>query len=602
MRELRLLWDLCGPYRKNAIGNILFNIAASLFSVFSLLMLIPFLQVLFYGNADAIQRDLPQIPFFQHLYDNWIVVLKKDGQQAALLLLCVGLVLVFLLKNTFRYLALYSLVPLRTGSMMLLRNKIYNKLLRLNYPYFQKTRRGDILTRFGQDVQEVEYGIINFIEVGLKEPATIAITLASLIWMSPTLTLWVFLLLPVSALVIGGLGKMLKKQSSQAQEKLSLLQSLVDEVMYGIRIIRSLGAATVMEARFSKLSKEYQDLHTAMLRRKEMASPLSELLGITVVAILLLIGGKWVLSGDGGISPEVFITYLVVFSQIISPSKAFANAWYFIRKAIASLDRVNEILLEKEKLLPEKPINKNSFDEAIDIENLSFSFGEQLVLSNFHLHIPKGQKVAIVGPSGSGKSTLLHLLAGFYEQQKGAIKLDQTPIEQIHPSDFSKLYSFVTQEAVLFYGSVKENLLLAKQNASDEEIQLALKQAGAWSFVEEWKNGIHHNIGERGGQLSGGQQQRIALARAYLRDAPILLLDEATSALDAQTDEQIKQVIQHLSKDKTVIAIAHRLSSIQNYDRIIVLENGEITGDDTHSALLSNHHLYQEFVSGQKII
>ena len=603
MGNIGRLWQLMRADRHLALLNIVFNILSAFFSVFSLLMLIPFLQVLFYGSSMSVQKDsVTEVPFLKYFYEIWLEYLLVHGKSAALTVLCISLILVFLLKNTFRFLALYVLVPVRTGIMMRLRHQIYTHLLRLGYPFYQKTRRGDVLTRFGQDVQEVEYGIVNFMEIGLKEPVTIVITLISLVWMSPILTLWVLVLLPVSALIIGRIGKFLRRQSYQAQQEMSVLQAMVDELMHGIRIIRSLGADQQMDQKFSMVNEGYRQLHTSMLRRKELASPLSEVLGISVVAVLLMIGGNWVLKSNGLLlSPEVFITYIVVFSQIISPAKAFANAWYFIQKGVASLQRIDELLAEPIIDSKANAVSKESFDEGIHIMGLSYAFDEKLALQDINLDVQKGERVAIVGPSGSGKTTLINLLCGFYHDPHNSIVIDRDNLNDIRREDWQKLYAIVTQEPILFFGTVRENLMMAKPDATEAEIFVAITLADAAGFITDLPSGLDTSIGERGVQLSGGQQQRLSLARAFLRNAPVLILDEATASLDSQSDQSVRAAIRRLAEGKTVIAIAHRLSSIRTFDRIVVLENGMVTGSGTHEQLLSKHPTYQQLVAGQRL-
>lgn len=604
MDNIRILWILLKRYLPPVGLNIFFNIISAGLSVFSLLMLIPFLQVLFY-HEDAVKtsENLPKIPFLDILYHQWLLLMEQQGQQTALIVLCISLVIVFILKNATKYLAAYFLVPVRTGVMKDLRAGIYDKLLALDYSFFQRKRRGEILTNFGSDVQEVEYGIINFIETGIKEPVTIIVTLISLIIMSPYLTVWVIVLLPFSALVIGGIGKKLKRDSFKAQYQLSLLQMMVDELMHGIRIIQSFNNKEVLKDNFQEVNYRYRNLHSELLFRKELASPLSEVLGIIVVSAILLIGGNAILSGKSTLSPEVFITYIVVFSQIISPAKAFSNAWYFIQKGVVSLQRIQVLLEEKAFYDVQKgTVPISSFEKSLAIKNLNFSFGEISILKNISLEINKGQKVAFVGPSGSGKTTLLQLISRIYDVDKGAISIDGICINDILIPEYKDLIAIVTQEPILFFGTVEENLLVANPLATQEEMIQALILSDALDFVRSLPQFLQTSIGERGVSLSGGQQQRLALARAYLKNTPILILDEVTAALDGVSDQAVRNALSQISEGKTVISVAHRISSIIDYDQIYFLENGVITGNGTHEELMKTHSLYQQMVYSQQII
>lgn len=596
MNSLRALLRLLKNYRLSVLMNIGFNMLASVFSVFSLLMLIPFLQVLFYDTPPTFTFPEKTRFFTETLSSLWLKEIALHGKIRGLAWLCGALLLVFFLKNAFRYLALYALVPVRTGVMRDLRQQVFQKLLQLDLPFFQKNRRGQMLMVASQDVQEVEYGIIHFLETACKEPVTILLTLISLIVLSPTLTLWVALLLPVGALIIGRLGKKLKKESTAVQEKMGLLLSMKDDVLHGLKIIRLYHAAPLLTANYQKENNTYRELHSGLLWRKELASPLSEFLGIGIVAVLLWLGGQQVLSTERGLSPEVFITYIVVFSQIISPAKAFSNAWYFIQKGIASLERIQALLAE-EITMKEMP-NADNIDAIGDIEirQLNFAYDSTPVLKNIDLKIKSGERVAIAGPSGCGKTTLVHLLCRLYPSPSDSIFSDGKAMENYSIKSWQENIAYVAQEPVLFYGTVRENVAAGDAQPDDAAILQALQKADALEFIDKLPGNLNAPIGDRGSKLSGGQQQRIALARAFYKNASLLILDEATSALDNQTDFHIQTALKNKSPEQTVIAIAHRLSSVKDYDRIVVMNQGEILATGTHAELMESCGLYRELV------
>ncbi|MCO5249314.1 MAG: ABC transporter ATP-binding protein/permease [Chitinophagales bacterium] len=600
MNSLRPLLPLIKKYPSQIGLNIIFNIISALFSVFSLLMLIPFLQVLFYKDISFLNNSqLPKIPFIDLLYNKWTFIVESQGQETALLVLCLVLVFSFVLKNGTRYLASYFLIFVRTGVMRDLREKVYQKLLALDFSFFQKNRRGHILTIFGNDIQQVEFGIINFIETGFKESVTIIITLISLILLSPYLTLWVFILLPVSALFIGRIGKRLKKDSNEVQNQFSIMQMMIDELMHGIRIIRSFNHMDILVKKFQSVNQKYRSLHHDLLKKKELASPLSETLGIMVVVILLLIGGRAILKGDSTLSPEVFITYIVAFSQIISPAKAFSSAWYHIQRGVASMDRIQSLLQTKSfhEIYPgEESIH--TFKDSIEIKNLNFGFDDKnTILQNVEIHIQKGQKVAFVGLSGSGKTTLVNLISGIYQAPENGILMDGIDIRKYRSKDYSRLFAIVTQDPILFYGTIKENLLLANENTDEISIATALKLANAYNFVNRLPEKENTPIGERGQQLSIGQQQRLTLARAYLKNTPILILDEITASVDNISSKKIKDALQQISQEKTVITITHKLESIVDYDIIYLFDKGRIVAQGTHDVLVNTSLLYRQIYS-----
>lgn len=585
-------------YWKNALLNIVFNLISAVFSLFSLLMTIPFLRILFGIDKGEKPAEIVEYKGFYHLmeflkyfFDAKIKnIIAEKGNIVALEFICLIVLFIFFIKNLFRYLAIHALAPMRTGVIMEIRKDLHQKIIRLPIDFFTSSKKGDIISRMTNDVQEIEFGILHFLEVIFKEPVNIIATLFMMISISPQLTLFVFILLPFSAIIIGGISKSLKKQSTQSQERLSQLVSLIEETISGSKIFKIFNAENQIQYKFDQFNAHNRSINTSIIRKRDLSSPLSEFLGVGVVVSLLWFGGKMVLGYNQlGLEPEVFIAFIVIFTQIISPAKSLSNAFYFYQKGIASFVRVKELLLEKEEnnIAIEKPNKINDFKDSLCVENVSFSYGDRLVLDNINLDIKKGKTIALVGESGSGKTTLANIICGFYEVNKGNIELDKIAIDTFSKSDYRSLFGLVTQEPILFHDTILNNLLIGKHDANEKEIEIALKDANAFDFVQLLSNGVHEIIGNRGMKLSGGEQQRLTIARALIKNPAILILDEATSNLDSVSEKLVQDAIKKIGKNRTCIIIAHRLSTIQSADEIVVMKAGKIVEQGNHNALMS---------------
>lgn len=604
MKQFLKLLTYLKPYKRNAFLNITFNVLYSIFSLFSIGMLIPVLNLLF-EQTDRPATLLPWILTKENLMNNlyfylgtWI---DAYGKSTTLAYVCGFLVLVFLLKNTFRYLAIFVLAPVRNNILRDVRQKVYQKITSLHLGYFSEQKKGDIISRMSVDAQEIEWSILNSLEALFRDPLSVVLHLAVLIFMSFELTLFVFILLPVSGFIIGKIGQSLRKKSAQAQKKYGHIISLIEETLSGLRIIKGFNAETYSNKKFYKNSTELAGIQTKVEYRRSLASPTSEFLGSMVIAIIVWYGGKLIFEADGDLQPDQFIAYIAFFYQILVPAKSFSSVYNNIQKGMASAERIEAIIDAKNEILEvENPIEIKDFEKQIEFKNLSFAYEKEAVLKDISFTLPKGKMIALVGPSGSGKSTLADLLPRFIDAEVGEILIDEKRLKNAKLTDLRALMGIVSQESILFNDSVFNNIAFGI-SASQEAVERAAKIANAHEFISNLSQGYQTNIGDRGNKLSGGQKQRISIARAILKNPPILILDEATSALDTESEKLVQDALNKLMENRTSLVIAHRLSTIQHADEILVLQAGKIIERGKHKALIEQNGFYKKLIDLQQI-
>ncbi|OQX99159.1 MAG: antibiotic ABC transporter ATP-binding protein [Bacteroidetes bacterium 4572_117] len=599
MKEfLKILFSYIKPYKVYALLNVVLNFFSAVFSLFSLTLLIPFLSILFDNKKliiDEPEFALKSEAVLNYFYYYISQIIIEDGKITALLYVSIFVLITIILKNLFIYFANFFMVPLRNGIVKDIRNKIYHKVLHLHIGFFSEEKKGDIIARMTSDAQEFEMSAIASIEMIFRDPLLIMIFLISLIFISPILTLLIFILLPFSGFVIARIGKSLKKTSSQARSQMGSLLANIEETIGGLRIIKAFNAEKKIGQKFTSQNQSYTKVVIRISRREYIASPLSEFLGVLILMVVMYFGVSMVLGEQSDMSPEVFIGYIAIFSQIINPAKSITSAYYRIQKGLAAMERVDEILNTEINIKEtENAQSVSEFKNNIVFENVSFKYNKNDVLTNIDIEIKKGNTLALVGQSGSGKSTLIDLLPRFYDITVGNIKIDGQPIKTLRIKDLRLLMGNVNQESILFNDTIFNNIAFSVESATKEEVITAAKVANAHEFIKETAEGYETNIGDRGSKLSGGQRQRLSIARAVLKNPPILILDEATSALDTESERLVQEALANLMKNRTSIVIAHRLSTIKHADEICVLHEGKIVERGNHEELILKNGAYKK--------
>ncbi len=596
-------------YKKYIAGSLLFNLLATIFSLFSFAAIIPVLQILF----NLKRPDVVYMPWtwgdtlsdlvaaFKNNFSYWLTTtITSIGPGLTLLYIGLFLIVLTALKTGSTYLGLRMVIPMRTGVVRDIRNKLYKKIVSLPIGYFTEERKGDIMSRMSSDVTEVEQSILNAVDMIFKNPMMIVIYLGVMFIMSWELTIFVLLLLPISGWLIGIIGRNLRRKSAVAQAQQGEMLSQMDETLGGLRVVKAFNAETKLEKRFAALNERIRKSFNYLYARHNLATPLGEFVGTVVIAILLWFGGMLIVGEKSVIGPAEFIYYLVIFYSIIGPAKELSRASYGVKKGMAALDRI-DIILNTENNIPEpkKPVQITGFHDKIEFIDLSFRYNTEWVLKDINLTVHKGQTVALVGQSGSGKTTLIDLLPRFYDVKKGKILMDGVNIKKIHTHDIRKLMGNVNQDAFLFNDSFFNNIAFGVDEATMEEVVEAAKIANAHDFIMATEHGYESNIGDRGNKLSGGQRQRISIARAILKNPPILILDEATSALDTESEKMVQKALESLMKNRTTLVVAHRLSTIKKADEICVLHEGRIVERGKHEDLMQLNGHYKKLVDMQ---
>ncbi|MDG2138706.1 MAG: ABC transporter ATP-binding protein [Flavobacteriales bacterium] len=591
------------PYSSYAVLNVGSNIISIVFSLFSLTMVIPFLGILF-GTQEKVYQATSLSFNAQAIKENFYLfistVIDNNGKVEALMLICILVFIMFLLKNFFRYLALFFLTPIRNGIIHDIRMDLQKKILSLDMSSIGSKRKGDLTSRMTADLVEIEWSIMGALEMFFKDPITIIIFLSTLIFISPPLTIFVIVLFPIAGILIGYIGKSLKSSSKKGQDKLAYIMSVIDENIFGLRIIKAFNAEDFINSKFEVTSNEYKKIMTSILRKKDLSSPMSEFLSTIVMVIIMWFGGQLVLADNSMLSPQEFIGYILLFSQIIPPVKSLTTSYYYIQKGSAAAERVYEILDTENQIENIKtPKQITTIKESISFEIKSFKYENIQVLKDVNFEIRQGEKTALVGQSGGGKSTIADLLPRFYDLIDGSIKIDGINIKEIDIKQLRKLIGIVSQDSILFNDTIYNNIKIGNLDANKEDIINAAKAANAHDFILKTEQGYETNIGNAGDKLSGGQKQRISIARAILKDPEILILDEATSSLDSESEQLIQDALSNLMKSRTSLVIAHRLSTIENSDNIIVLNEGEIIEQGKHADLITKNGQYKKLYNLQ---
>ena len=592
------------PYKGYIFLNVFFNFLYAFFNAISFLALMPMLEVLFGEQKKILVKPgfNSQITLKDYFFDTfsyYVNSYSKGDESKALFFVIIVIIISFLLKNLFNYLAIFFITFLRNGVVRDIQNNLYSKFLSFSSSFQTSNRKGDAISRITSDVSEIQRSFLAVLEMLIREPLTIIFALIAMMSISVKLTIYVLVFIPLTGWIISIIGKTLKSKSEKVQNELGRLISNVDETLSGLSIIQIFTAEDVFKKIFSKISDRLYVFSNKLAQRQSLASPISEFLGIFVIGIILFIGGRLVLV-DGVLSGSAFIAYMGLAYGVLTPAKGFTKAIYSVRKGNAAVSRVIEYLFYQPKIILHNKAKKiDDFKSEIVFKNVSFRYEKENVINKINFKIKKGETVALVGASGSGKTTLANLIARFYDTTTGSIEIDGTEIKDLNIIDLRKLFGYVTQNSILFHESVKNNLLVSNPKASNEEIYSALKISNSLSFVEKLPDGIETIIGENGNKLSGGQKQRLSIARAILKNPPIMIMDEATSSLDTESEKLVQDALQKMMKNRTSFVIAHRLTTIKDANRIIVLDKGKIVEEGTHKSLLKENKIYKKLIELQ---
>ncbi|WP_147203555.1 ABC transporter ATP-binding protein [Segetibacter aerophilus] len=608
MKKYSRLFKYLRFYKGNIVLYFLFTIFSIVFSLVSLGTLPFFLRLIFsqeklvLSKPEGIHGSRDLIAYINYQISHLIVTNGVNGPVLALALICITVIVSVLLKNLFLYLSFYVLAPIKNSVMTRLRAELYDKLLQLPIGYFTEQRKGDVMSRMTNDIGELEGSVVGTLEGFIKDPLNIIIILATLIYISPTLSLFLLIFLPLTGIIIGRVSRSLKKQSNSAAIMLGEALSVLDETLGGLRVIKAFNAERILQGKFNNTNNRLFHLRNKMQYRRDLASPLSELLGVMVLCGILWFGGKLVLAGTAGLEAEGFIMYVGIFTQIINPAKALSSSFYNMQKGTAAITRIEEILNAPVKVDENiSGLQLTTFANSIEFKNVSFSYDDKVILKNINLKVEKGKTLALVGSSGAGKSTLADLIPRFHDVTEGELLIDGVNIKDYSLFSVRKQMGIVTQEPILFNDTIANNIALGVESAPANEVETAAKIANAHNYISQKEAGYETNIGDRGGKLSGGERQRLTIARAILKNPPILILDEATSALDTESERLVQDAINNMMQNRTSIVIAHRLSTIRHADEIAVMQKGEIAERGTHDELLLKGGIYKRLVDMQEV-
>ncbi|MDA3910084.1 MAG: ABC transporter ATP-binding protein [Bacteroidales bacterium] len=602
MKDILRIFKYILPYKWAAIGNVFFNLLSTIFTLFSFGLVIPFLNVLF-GQQELVTEMQPwsmNSNVLLHNFKFWLSgIIIEHGELKALVMLGVLVSVATLGKTATWYFANFFIVPVRNGVVRDIRNSLYKKILALHIGYFSEEKRGNIIARMTNDVQEIDFSIMSSMTMLFRDPIKIIAFVTALFALNYKLTLFVLLILPIAGLIIGRIGKSLRRRSQDGQRRMGHLMTLIEETVFGLQIIKAFNAEKHQDDRFRDVNQGYTNVQNKINRRRALASPITEFLATVTIVFVMWYGGRIILV-EGGLDPAALISYLLIFSQVITPSKSLSTALYNVQKGLASVDRINEILKAKNKIKdPKNPVPKPNFQEKIEYKNVSFAYGDTLVLKDINLQIDYGKTIALIGQSGSGKTTIADLLPRFYDLTIGEITIDGVDIRNLKLIDLRSMIGYVNQSPILFNDSFANNIRFGAENVTQEDIIAAAKIAHAHDFIMEYEHGYDTNIGDGGGKLSGGQRQRLSIARAILKNPPIMILDEATSALDTESEQLVQEALDNLMKNRTSIVIAHRLSTIKNADLICVMQYGEIVEQGKHEELIDQNGIYTKLYNMQ---